>query len=144
MLRKTIFWLHLITGVSVAAVVVLMSFTGVILTYERQMAAWIDVQKMEEKQPDSQRAKPSEILSFVEAGGVKPVSVTIPSSVDFPVNVSAGRGRGTIYIDPYNGEVISSSNEGIRKFFSDVRGWHRWFNLQNHALNLYEPYQAIL
>ena len=43
MLRKTIFWLHLITGVSVAAVVVLMSFTGVILTYERQMAAWIDV-----------------------------------------------------------------------------------------------------
>lgn len=70
--------------------------------------------------------------------------MTIPSSVDFPVNVSAGRGRGTIYIDPYNGEVISSSNEGIRKFFSDVRRWHRWFNLQNHALNLYEPYQAIL
>ena len=124
MIRKIIFWLHLITGVSVAAVVVLMSFTGVILTYERQMAAWVDSQKMEDRKPGAQRASLSEILEFSEAVGVKPVSLTMPSSADLPVNVSAGRGRGSIYIDPYNGKVVSRSDEGIRKIFSDVRGWH--------------------
>ena len=40
MIRKTIFWIHLCCGVSVGLVVLMMSATGVMLTYERQMQAW--------------------------------------------------------------------------------------------------------
>jgi len=36
MSRKTIFWLHLACGVSAGVVVLMMSVTGVVLTYERQ------------------------------------------------------------------------------------------------------------
>lgn len=35
--RKTLFWLHLIAGVVAGLFILLMSLTGVLLTYERQM-----------------------------------------------------------------------------------------------------------
>ena len=42
MFRKTIFWTHLVCGVAAGLVVLMMSVTGVLLTYERQMLAWAD------------------------------------------------------------------------------------------------------
>jgi uncharacterized iron-regulated membrane protein len=42
MFRKTIFWLHLACGVSAGVVVLMMSVTGVVLTYERQAQVWED------------------------------------------------------------------------------------------------------
>jgi uncharacterized iron-regulated membrane protein len=36
-IRKTVFWIHLGTGVIVGLVVLMMSVTGVLLTYERQL-----------------------------------------------------------------------------------------------------------
>ena len=38
--RKVLFWMHLICGVVAGAVVLIMSVTGVLLTYEKQMNAW--------------------------------------------------------------------------------------------------------
>ena len=42
MFRKAIFWIHLSCGVAAGLVVLMMSVTGVILTYERQILAWQD------------------------------------------------------------------------------------------------------
>ena len=42
MVRSTIFWIHLVCGVAAGVVVLMMSVTGVILTYERQMLAWAE------------------------------------------------------------------------------------------------------
>ena len=41
-LRKIIFWCHLSTGVTAGLIVLTMSITGVLLTYERQIIAWAD------------------------------------------------------------------------------------------------------
>ena len=41
-LRKLLFWLHLVTGVVAGSVVLIMSVTGVLLMYEKQMTAWAD------------------------------------------------------------------------------------------------------
>ena len=43
-LRTLIFWPHLIAGVTAGVVILVMSVTGVVLTYERQMIAWSDSQ----------------------------------------------------------------------------------------------------
>ena len=40
MFRSTIFWIHLVCGVVTGAVVLMMSVTGVLLTYERQILAY--------------------------------------------------------------------------------------------------------
>jgi len=42
MVRKTVFWIHLIVGVAAGLVVAMMSLTGALLTYERQILAWSD------------------------------------------------------------------------------------------------------
>ncbi|HZF27789.1 MAG TPA: PepSY domain-containing protein [Gammaproteobacteria bacterium] len=40
--RKTVFWIHLTCGVTAGLVVLMMSATGVLLTYERQILAWVE------------------------------------------------------------------------------------------------------
>ena len=42
MVRTTFFWIHLVCGVVTGAVVLMMSVTGVLLTYERQMLAYAE------------------------------------------------------------------------------------------------------
>ena len=41
-IRRVFFWMHLAMGVSAGIIIMLMSVTGVMLGYERQMIAWID------------------------------------------------------------------------------------------------------
>ena len=41
-LRSLIFWPHLIAGTVAGLVILLMSVTGILLTYERQLVAWAD------------------------------------------------------------------------------------------------------
>ena len=39
-LGKIVFWLHLITGLAISIIILLMSVTGVILTYDHQVTNW--------------------------------------------------------------------------------------------------------
>ena len=40
--RSVVFWMHLVCGVVAGVVVLIMSITGVALTYEKQMLEWAD------------------------------------------------------------------------------------------------------
>ena len=40
--RKILFWCHLLAGVTAGMIVLVMSVTGVLLTYEKQMTNWAD------------------------------------------------------------------------------------------------------
>src|SRR5689334_2541919 len=55
--RSVLFWCHLTVGLSVAVVVVIMSATGVALTYQKQMTAWADARGLDgaPPQPGAQR-----------------------------------------------------------------------------------------
>ena len=54
-LRTAFFWLHLTAGIVAGAIVLLMSVTGVALTYERQMIAWSDREFKSSPQPGMER-----------------------------------------------------------------------------------------
>ena len=43
--RPLIFWPHLVGGIIAGAIVLVMSVTGVLLAYEKQMIAWADEQR---------------------------------------------------------------------------------------------------
>ena len=40
--RTVIFWIHLAVGATAGVVILIMSVTGVALTYEKQMLEWAD------------------------------------------------------------------------------------------------------
>jgi len=129
MLRKTIFWMHLICGVTVGLVVAMMSLTGALLTYERQMLAWADREHYAQPVPGGERRTMATLLAAVESRspGFVPTAITLRSDPRAPVAFAAGRSTMWL-VNPYTAAVHEPGAPRLRAFFAAVEGWHRWFN----------------
>jgi len=129
MIRSTIFWIHLVCGVTAGLVVLLMSVTGVLLTYERQILAWADRTSNPAPAPDAKRLPFEELVAAAKLHRpeLEPTTITLRNEPDGPVMLSAGR-SGSVLVDPYSGAVRDLGAAGLRSFFAAVTGWHRWFN----------------
>ncbi|HEX6996992.1 MAG TPA: PepSY-associated TM helix domain-containing protein [Gammaproteobacteria bacterium] len=129
MFRKTLFWAHLVCGVTAGLVVAMMSLTGVLLTYERQILAWADRGDYEPPPQPAERLPIEALLGAVElhAPELEPTAITLARDPARPAAVTAGRNDAYL-VDPYRGHVLGRGAEGLRSFFRAVTGWHRWFN----------------
>jgi uncharacterized iron-regulated membrane protein len=126
--RKIIFWLHLCAGVFAGIVVLIMSVTGVALTYEKQMLTWADLRnyRVPPPQPDAPRLPMALVLERLRAEkGELPSTVTVRPDVGDPVALAYGR-ETTLYANPYNGEILGEGSAGLRSFFRFMTDWHRW------------------
>jgi uncharacterized iron-regulated membrane protein len=129
-LRNAVFWVHLVCGVAVAGVVLMMSLTGVVLTYEKQMARWAD----REYWTGAERASPARPAVVLEAARqLRPetpvTSLQLFPEAGAPAVASYGR-TGRVYLDPATGELRGEPDARMAGFLSAVRGWHRWFNVR--------------
>ena len=133
--RKIIFWFHLIIGVITAIIVFLMSFTGVLLTYEKQMIANAD-RKLYNIQPSDSTVPLSAeelLIKFREVRSeVNPSSLTITSDSEMPPVITSFP-AGQTYINPYTGEILGTGAQGIRKFFRLMTDLHRWLALSGES-----------
>jgi uncharacterized iron-regulated membrane protein len=118
--RKVIFWPHLIAGVVAGVLILLMSATGVLLTYEKQMLAWAD------RTPAADISRIDAILTSVRATAPDSAigSVTISADQDAPVLVSIG--PRTLAVNAYTGTVLGDASPGLRRFFRSTTELHRW------------------
>src|SRR5262245_39009876 len=89
--RKVLFWCHLTVGVIAGLVILVMSATGVALTYERQIAYWADTRdyRVASPSPNASRlsvetllakareAQPDTSITTVSlrAGAIEPVAI---------------------------------------------------------------------
>ena len=129
MFRKTLFWLHLTCGVTAGLVVLMMSVTGVLLAYERQILAWADRAHYAEAVPGAARKPLAALLAAAqgERPGFEPTAITLRNEPGAPVTFAAGR-AGALLVDPYTAGVREAGPEPLRELFETVEGWHRWFN----------------
>jgi uncharacterized iron-regulated membrane protein len=127
-LRVLLFWLHLGTGVTVGIVVLIMSATGVLLTYEKQITRWADTRSLDGA-PASPGAKRLDVASLVsrarETSSGAPTTITWRNRIDAPIEISFGRER-TVFLNAYTGAVLGEGASGTRRFFRTVTDWHRW------------------
>src|SRR5687768_2206880 len=126
-LRTLIFWPHLIAGVLAGAVILLMSVTGVLLTYERQLIAWSDSHFRSVPPRDSApRLAPESLLRALHADypDLEPTALTFGSAADAPVALAVP--QATLYADAYNGRLLGEGTRTVRGVMSALRGWHRW------------------
>jgi uncharacterized iron-regulated membrane protein len=134
MIRSTIFWIHLVCGVVTGAVVLMMSVTGVLLTYERQILAYAERQGF----PVEADGAPSLPLEAILASArqqrpaFSPATIMVRSDPDAPITLGAGR-DGNLFANPYTGAVAEPGAQGLHEFFDDVTGWHRWFNVEGEG-----------
>ena len=134
-LRPLILWPHLIAGVLAGIVILLMSVTGVLLTYERQILAWADSQYR--SVAPAPNAPPLSIDGIV-AGlreshpDLSPTGFTLRADAEAPLAVTAG--QRTVFVDRYTGAVLGeASRGGIRTFMTELRAWHRWLAIDGES-----------
>ncbi len=138
MIRKTIFWVHLVCGVAVGLVVLMMSVTGVLLTYERQILDWAGPSVSADGRERLTAAALIDAVALAEPG-FEANSISFSADPDEPALLSAGRGNNRL-VDPYSGAVLGNGDSGLDDFFGAVTGWHRWFNAPRESR---DPWRAV-
>ena len=131
-LRKMVFWLHLSAGAVAGIVILVMSVTGVVLAYEKQIVAWAD-RDFRTPPPSANAARlPIEAL-LANARAASPTNTmtgfTLRSAPQLPVLVSFGREK-TLFVNPYSGEVLGEGSKKIRAFMHLMIDWHRWLGME--------------
>src|SRR6476646_3431227 len=113
-MRKILFWMHLTAGVTAGLIILTMCVTGVALTYEKQINAWLERPDINITPPaGAARLQLETLISKVkEQQSVSPTAVTVHPGTAEPVEVSLGR-TGTIYANPYTGEVLAKSQAPV-------------------------------
>lgn len=129
-IRKLLFWAHLIVGCSAALFILLMSITGVGLTYERQiikMAQQADYPSAPLNQ--KQQLSITEVLNIAKGYPTeKPPTIVLMNEQNAPIMIKEGR-KTLAYLDPYTGEKMATPGEATKVFFSKLRAFHRWLTL---------------
>jgi len=133
MVRKVIFWFHLILGLAAGIVILIMSATGVLLMYEKQIIAWTDRAYLEQTSTaGAPRASAETIVSTVQkaANGAAPTTVTFYAG---SAAASAAAGGTTYYVNAHTGELMGQSSQNTRAFFRKVTDWHRYVALSGDS-----------
>ncbi len=121
MIRKILFWSHLVAGCVGGLIILLMSVTGVLLTYERQLQTSAEVGAFT---VSGASKLPLEELLNRQVWTATP-TITLRSAATAPIEVNRGK-AGIVYLDPSSGQELGKPNLARREFFQKVRGWHRW------------------
>jgi uncharacterized iron-regulated membrane protein len=129
MIRKTFFWMHLCSAVLAGLVILMMSVTGTVLTYERQIQAWEDRSYFQEPEAGADTLPLEDLLAVANAEeGFTATSVQLAFNESAPLTVRMGRSQ-TQFLNPYSAEIYPLHADRYSKFFSWVRTLHRWFTV---------------
>jgi uncharacterized iron-regulated membrane protein len=132
--RKLLFWLHLVVGITAGIIIGIMCVTGVLLTYEKQVLAWADGGYFEQAgkaEPGQPRVPITALLANIQtAAGAAPTNLTYYA--ESPV-ISAAAGGTTWYADSSSGDVLGASSATLRSFFRKVTDWHRYVALSGDS-----------
>lgn len=131
-LRKLVFWPHLIAGTIAGAVILMMSVTGVLLMYEKQMIAWADERQFTIEAKAIRLPVDALVKAARETKGSNPASIMLRSDPAAPAVFALGR-EGNLYVNPYTAEVLGLGSPGVRSFFRTITEWHRWFAAQGDS-----------
>ena len=129
--RSVDFWMHLVCGVVAGVVVLIMSITGVALTYEKQMLEWADRGAWTAPSLVGARHLPPETLLAKAAAaqpGLAPTGFTLRAPAAAPATVTF-QGNKSLLIDPYTGTIVGEPPAGLRNFFRTMTVWHRYLAL---------------
>ncbi|HEY5864199.1 MAG TPA: PepSY-associated TM helix domain-containing protein, partial [Candidatus Tectomicrobia bacterium] len=128
-LRKMFFWLHLTAGIVAGVVILVMSVTGVLLAFERQIVAFAEreTRTVQPPVPGAPRLNLDTIVEQARATihDVAPSGLILHADPATATMVNFGREQA-VFIDPYTGAVRGHGATAVRGFFHVVTDWHRW------------------
>lgn len=123
MVRTVVFWGHLTAGLVAGVFVMVMSVTGVLLTYESQIVHWATARAIEAP-AGAVALSPEEIVVATGAGAGQ--SLVFPRAPGGLVELR--QGRSVVAVDPYSGAELVGAGEDVAAFFHGVTALHRWLS----------------
>lgn len=133
-LRPILFWSHLVTGVLAGLVVLMMSVTGVLLTYERQIVGWAEQSYALAAAEGRAPLSADELLAIAREAepDAKRVSVTFNQDPDVLVRIAVDRTPDRL-VDPQTGSILHTGDTETEGFFDTMMYVHRWFALSGDS-----------
>ena len=135
-MRPFLLRFHLITGLLVGLVLLVMGGTGILLSIQPKVLAYLgrNLTTVSTPATEAEREEKRWTLDALaepaaEALGRAPNSVTVRNDPAAAVAFGLGQER-TLWLDPYTGVVLGESAKGPQNFFKTVEGLHRWFALE--------------
>ena len=132
--RTVLFWAHLVAGTVAGIVILIMSATGVALTYEKQMLEWADRRAWTAPTAPGTPLTPESIVRRVreQRPGVVIAAITARSDRQAPATVTID-GNKALLVNPYDGSIIGEPPSGLRNFFRIMTSWHRYLALAGES-----------
>ena len=133
--RSVVFWAHLVVGTVAGLVIFMMSATGVLLMYERQIVDWAERQYTVSAPADEAPLTADVIVDRFHE--------THPEEHHFFVRfvnrpgaaVTVWAGPNGYLIDPYSGAILREGQGSVAGFFRFVTRVHRWFAAEGRAFD---------
>jgi uncharacterized iron-regulated membrane protein len=124
--RKIVFWAHLVAGLTIGAVILTMSVTGMMMAYEPQIIAAAERNIATVAPASGSTALGLEALAQKAAGTspeTPPSGFTFKNEPTAAVLVNFGRERA-VFFDPYTGAALGEVSK-LRGFLHEVEHLHR-------------------
>jgi uncharacterized iron-regulated membrane protein len=132
MIRKTLFWLHLIAGLAAGVLIAVMSFTGAALAFEKDLITWAERDARRIEAPaGGARLLLAEVIHRAQAAQpeLRVANLVVSSDAREAITLSTGGpANRTFCVNPYTGEVREAQATAMRAFMQSMRNWHTRLN----------------
>lgn len=128
--RNSIFWCHLLAGLTAGVVIAMMSTTGIAVAFEEEILRWHDRRVSHLVDVPERGNAPLSILELtheVEANhvGEKVSSIAMFRDPERAWEVHLGD-DGPFYLNPFTGSTQASLAHGAHQVIHKLEEWHRW------------------
>lgn len=125
--RRTLFWAHLSCGVAAGLLILLMSATGVLLAYEKQLVASAEQNNHVAVPADAPRLTADALADKARAAAPDAQRLALVFNLDPAMPVTLTRGRDApLLLHPWTGELLPDAAAATRGFLHEVEDLHRW------------------
>jgi len=136
-IRSILFWTHLSLGVVAGLLILFLSITGVLLTYEHQIIdTFGKTETVAVPQGDGQlTVDEMAAVARQRSKGAMVMLLNYENRDAAPVVVHP-IGQGDLHeltLNPYTGQDFTGASAGVKSFFETIVGWHRWLGAQGNA-----------
>jgi uncharacterized iron-regulated membrane protein len=130
MLRKFLFWSHLVVGIITGIIVFIMSATGVLLTYEKQIIEWDEKRYSVVAQQGDKKLTTDEVLNIARQKHPDENHIYIHWFNEEKRAIPIWAGEYRYLLSPYSGQVLQTGQSPIVESLHFVTDLHRWLAME--------------